>query len=138
FKNISVIKLQVVDNPNLRQVMNKLAALIEKSRVIFVPLDDEPFAVRKSRTLRKIVRNPANEITRVQAVMFEDPRQQRRRRRFSVSAGNDNRPLAANEKFLEQLRQRAVTQLVIEHIFGLGIPSGNRVAYHYQIRLVRK
>src|SRR5277367_2877676 len=45
FKNIRVIKFQVVEDDDFREVMDKFAALVKKSRVIFVALNDEPGAV---------------------------------------------------------------------------------------------
>ena len=58
FKNVRVIEFQVVDDRDLRQVMDELAALVEKRGVIFVALDDEPFAVREARALAKLFGMP--------------------------------------------------------------------------------
>ncbi len=43
-KNIRVIEFEVVDDADLRLVMDELAALVEKRGVVFVTLDDEPFS----------------------------------------------------------------------------------------------
>jgi len=40
FKNIRVIEFQVIDDRNFRQVMDELAALVEKRCVVFITLDD--------------------------------------------------------------------------------------------------
>ena len=66
FKNIGVIELEVVDDRDLRQVMDELAALIEKGGVVFVAFDDEPFAVGEARALAEILGNAADEITGIQ------------------------------------------------------------------------
>ena len=76
FKNIRVVEFQVIEDRHFRQVMNKLAALVEKGGVVFVPLDDEPFAVRKTRALAEIVRDAADEETGIKAVVLEDPGEQ--------------------------------------------------------------
>ena len=44
-KDVRVIELKVVEDGGARTVMNKLAALVEKSGVVFVGLDDEIGAV---------------------------------------------------------------------------------------------
>ena len=44
FKNVRVIEFEVVDDGDFRQVMDELAPLVEKRRVVFVALDDEPLA----------------------------------------------------------------------------------------------
>ena len=53
FKNIRVVEFEVVDDGDFRLVMDELAALVEKRGVVFVALDDEPFAVREPRALPK-------------------------------------------------------------------------------------
>src|SRR4051812_7447545 len=73
FKNISVIELEIVDDRDFGQVMNELAALVEKRGVIFVAFDDEPFAVGEARALAEIVRNAPDEIARIQTVVFKNP-----------------------------------------------------------------
>ena len=50
-KNIGVVEFKVVEHRHFREVMDKFAALVKKSCVVFVALDDEPCAVRKARTL---------------------------------------------------------------------------------------
>ena len=138
FKNVRVIEFEVVDDGDFRQVMDELAALVEKRRVVFVALDDEPFAVGEPRALAEIVRNAADEIARIQPIVLEHPRQQRSRGGFAMRAGDDDGAFAANEKFLEQLRQRAITQFVIEHELGFRVAAGNRVADDHEVGFMRK
>src|SRR5438477_47051 len=51
FENVGMIKFQIVDDGNLRQVMDELAALIEKGGIVFVPFNDKPFALGEARAL---------------------------------------------------------------------------------------
>ena len=85
-----MVEFEVVDDGDFRQVMDELAALVEKGRVVFVALDDEPFAVGEPRALAEIVRDAADEIARIQAVVLENPRQQRSRGGLAVRAGDDD------------------------------------------------
>ena len=71
--------------------MDKLAALVEKRGVIFIAFDNEPFAIGEARALREIVRDAADEVARVQAIVFEDPGEQRGGGGLSVRAGDDER-----------------------------------------------
>src|SRR5580765_5364787 len=70
FENIRMVEFKVIDDGDFGQVMNELAALIKESCVIFVALNNKPFAIRKSCALAEIVGNPANEITWIQSVML--------------------------------------------------------------------
>ena len=70
-----MIEFDVIDNCDLGEVMNEFAPFVEKGGIVFVPLDDEPFAIGKARALAEIIRNAANEIAGGQAVVLEDPRQ---------------------------------------------------------------
>ena len=123
---------------DLRQVMDELAALVEKGGVVFVALDDEPFAVGEARALAEIIRNAADQVARVEAVVLENPRQQRGRRGLAVGAGDDQRTLAANEELLEQFRQRAVGQLVVQHVLGFRVAARDGVADDDEVGLVRQ
>src|ERR1700722_3299433 len=123
FKNVRVVEFEIVDDGDFRQIVDELAALVEKRRVVFVALDDEPFAVREPRALRKIVRDAADEKTWVKSVVLEHPREQRSRRCLAVRSRNNNRAFSANEKFLQQFRQRAVTQFVVENKFRFRIAA---------------
>ena len=115
------------------QVMDELAALVEKRRVVFVALDDEPLAVGETRALAEIVRDAADEKAGVQPVVLEHPGQQRSGGGFAVRAGDDQRAFAANEKFLQQFRQRAIAQFVVQHEFRLGVAARNGVADDHQV-----
>src|ERR1051325_937239 len=89
FENIRVIEFQIVDDGNFGQIMHEFAALVEKSGVVFVAFNDEPFTICKSRALAEVVRYSPDEITGIQAIVLEDPRQQRSGRGFAVSSTDD-------------------------------------------------
>ena len=59
-KNIRVIKLQVVDDGDLGKVVDELAPLVEKGRVVFVPFNDKPVAVREPRALAEVIGDAAD------------------------------------------------------------------------------
>ncbi len=59
-----MIELDIVNDRHLGQIMDKLAALVEKRRVVLVPLNNEPFAVCKTRPLTKVVRYPSDQVAR--------------------------------------------------------------------------
>jgi hypothetical protein len=100
--------------------MHKLAPLVEKGGVVLVPLDDEPIAVGETRALTKVVRNAANQITRI-VPLSRTPRE-RTSSGFPVSARDDQRAFAANEEFLQQFWQRAITKLSFEHLSASAFP----------------
>src|ERR1035437_1090509 len=64
FKNVGVIEFEIVDDGDFGLVMDELAALVEERRVVFVALDDKPFAVREPRALTEIVRDATDQIGR--------------------------------------------------------------------------
>src|SRR3954471_11833462 len=98
-----MVEFEVVDDRDLRQVMDELAALIEEGCVVFVAFDNEPFTVRETRALAEVVWNAADKIARVEAVVFEDPGEERSSGGLTVGAADHERAFAANKKFLEQL-----------------------------------
>src|SRR5262249_15911517 len=74
---IGVIKFQVVNDGHLGQVMDKLAALVEEGRVIFVALEDEPVAVRKSGALSQVIRDAPNQVAWLESIVLKYPGEQR-------------------------------------------------------------
>src|ERR1700722_11860129 len=48
FKNVRVIKLEIIDNRGFGLVVDELAALIKKGGVILIAFNDDPFAVREA------------------------------------------------------------------------------------------
>ena len=103
-EDVGVVHLEVVDDGDLGQVVDELAAFIEERRVVLVALDDEPFGIREARTLAEVGRDAADQERRIVAGALEDPRKQRSGRGLSMGAGDDQRTLSADETFLEQFR----------------------------------
>src|SRR6266404_1296109 len=100
-KDICMIELEVINNRNLGQIMHKLAALIKKGGVVLIPFNDKPFAIGKPRALAQVIGHASDEEARLQTVMFENPGQQRHRRRLAMGAGNHQGAFAADEEMLE-------------------------------------
>src|SRR3984957_20624110 len=124
-EDIRVIEFEVVDDDYFRKVMDKFAPLVEKGGVVFVPLDDEPWTFREARAFAEIIGNAADEKARLQPVMLEHPRQQRGGGGLAVRTTDHERTFAANEEFLQQFRQRAITHFLVQHSLRLRIPARN-------------
>src|SRR5579859_6350399 len=98
FKDVGVVKFEVVDNRDLGLVVDEFAALVKKRGVVFVSLDDEPRAPGESCPLGKIVGDAADEVTWVEPIVLKNPGQQRSRGGLSVRAAHHQRTFAPNEK----------------------------------------
>ncbi len=134
FENVGMIKFEIVDDDEFREVMNELAPLVEKSGVVFVAFDDEPIAIREASALAEIIRNAADQVTRVPFVVLEDPGKKRSGCGLPMSTGNYERFSAANEKFLEQFRERTITKLLLQHCFRFGVAARNSISDHNEVR----
>src|SRR5258706_2588912 len=115
FKDVRVIELKIVDDGHLGQVMDELAALVEKGGVIFVAFNDEPLAFGEPRSLSKIGWDAADQVAWVESIMFKDPGQQGSGGGLAVRAGDDQRAFAPDEIFLQQFRKRTIAELAIQH-----------------------
>ena len=60
-ENIGVVELHIVYDANFRKVVDELTSLIKKSRVIFIPLENDPLAIGKPGTTGKITRKTSDE-----------------------------------------------------------------------------
>src|SRR5262249_8982014 len=104
-EDVRMIEFKIVDDRDLGQIVHKFAALIEKCGVVFVAFNDEPLAVRNARALSEVVANASNQETGGQCIVLKGPAQQRSGRGLTVCPCDNERALAANEKFLQQFRQ---------------------------------
>ena len=133
-----MVELKVVDDHRLGQVVDELAALVEKRGVVLVALEHTPFAVGEPRALAKVVRDAADEKTGVESVVLEQPGEEGGGGGLAVRAANHERVFAAQELVFEQFRQGTVRQLVLERVLGLRVAARDGVANHDKIRLVRE
>ncbi len=87
-EDVSVVELEVVDDHRLGQVVDELAALVEKRGVVLVALEHTPFAVGEPRALAKVVRDAADEKTGVESIVLEQPGEQGGGGGLAVRAAN--------------------------------------------------
>src|SRR4030095_6882591 len=137
-ENVGVVELDVVDHEQFRQVVDELRALVEKGAGILVALDHKMLRVVKERALAEIARQTADDITRLQFAHGQHPGQERACSRLPVRAGDNEIMPTAQEKFLQDLREREVVELLIQNGFDLRIAPFDRVADHDDLRVVRQ
>src|SRR6185369_10652436 len=98
--DIGMVKLDVVYDRYLRQVVHKLRTLVEISRVVFVAFDDEVIAISNSKTHAEVLGDAANEERGVKATLIQHPGGDARSCCLAMGAGDHQRTPAANELFL--------------------------------------
>src|SRR5580700_4552843 len=115
-------------------VVEKLRPAIEKCRLVLVALDNELFAtaepvaavieIRDYATDEKIGPAPGN---------TENPGEHGGGRRLAVSAGYNDRSVAADEIVFEKLRHRTVRNFLVEDDFQLRVAARDHIADNDQI-----
>src|SRR6516165_8484470 len=83
-ENVSVVKLDVVDDDGLWQVMKEFGTFVEEGGVVLVSLKDEIVRITKSRALAQISGDSTDQKTRVAAGFTEEPGDQCGGGRFAV------------------------------------------------------
>src|SRR6185436_13826794 len=92
-EDVRMIELDVVQNCCSGPVVHELRALIEKSRVIFVPLDHKEARRSEARGDREIGGDAPDQKAGGPPRVLEDPSKHRGGGRLAVSAGNSEHPL---------------------------------------------
>src|SRR5688572_4298234 len=131
-----MIELDVVDDGDVRQIFQKLRGLVEVRTVVLVAFDDEvlPSSQSIARSIfTKITRDPPDENARIEAAVHEEPSGQRRCRRFTVRAGDNDRAQSPQEVFTYGLRQRAIPRFAIEHGLELDVAPRDGIANDHKI-----
>ncbi len=105
-KDIGMIKLDIVQDHRIRLVMNELATLVEKRRVVLVTLDHEYRPVAQPATGTEIERDPTDEKAGGEPGGFEHPGQERGGGGFAMGAGHDHDMAPGQQQLAHQLGQR--------------------------------
>ena len=114
-KNIGMVEFEVVQHRRARAVVNELAALVEKRRVVFVGLNHEGVARAQPRRHAKVQRHAADQKAGLQASAFQYPGQHGGGGGFAVRAGNGQHVAWAG----------GVVRRVVQHMAGQPLrPAG--------------
>ena len=114
--------------------MQKLWSFVEKRRIVLVAFQNEMASLAQMETRSKIFCNPSDEKRRLHPCRVKNPRQHRGRRGLSVRSRHHQHLLVAQEFLMQQLRQRAEGNALVERLLHFDIPPRNRIADHNQIR----
>ena len=60
WKDIGVVKLDIIDDDGLGKVMKEFGPFVEKGRVVFVSFENEIVRIAKGRALRQVSGDPAD------------------------------------------------------------------------------
>ena len=122
-KDVRMIELDIVHDRALRQVVEKLRALVEIGRVVLVTLDHEKVRMRESRPGFEVFRHAADHESGILSRVLEDPRQHRRRRRLAVCSAHHKAAFPLDHLAFQHLRHRDVGQLLFQQRLQLGIAA---------------
>ena len=131
--DIRVVVLDVVDDGDVGQVLEKLGGLVEEGAVVFVALDHELPSAADPVAALEVLGDAADEDARVRAAVRQQPPRQRRRRGLAVRPRNDDRPGAPEKVVADGLGQRTVSNLPIEHFLELGVAARDGVADDHEV-----
>jgi len=138
-KDIGVVVFEIVEHSRAGEVVDELAAFVEKSRVVLVRFDDKQarFAGggRSTRRHAKVKRHTADQETGSQARIFENPRKHRAGCRLAVCTGDRKHPLPAQQLFPNPLRAGHKTCAGVENRFHQWVAARNDIADHIKIGL---
>jgi len=120
-----VVKLDVVYDRDLRQVMHKLRALIKIRGVVFVAFDNEIVAVSDTKADAKILRDAAYQKGWLQIALVHHPGGDTSRGSLAMRAGNHQRTAPANEFLFYDFGLRAIDEFAVESRFQFWVAAGN-------------
>ena len=137
-KNIGVVVFEIVQHRGARPVVDKLAALVEKRRVVLVGLNHKKrrIALRRARRYAEIGGNAADQKAGPDAAVFEYPGQHCRGTGLAVGAGHCQHPLAVKQVFAQPLRAGGIRKAAVEDGLDHRHAARHHVADHVQVGLV--
>ena len=108
--------------------MNKLGALVEERRVVFVCLDDKILAATQPGRQTKVGRHPTNQEAWLKTRMFKNPCQHAGSACLPMSPCHRQHPAILEHMSTQPFRARGIGQPVIQHGFYHRLASGERIA----------
>ena len=115
-------------NHRVGKIVQELRTLIEERGVVFVAFQNEVPALPETETAAKVLCNSADEKRGLESGGFEDPCQHRRGGRFAVRSGNDQNFFPYQKFVMQDLRQRAEWDTLVEQALQFDVAAGKRVA----------
>ena len=92
-EDVSMIELKIVQDRGFGAIVDKLGALVEKCRVVFVGLDHEKRGIREPRRYGKIAGHATDQEPRFEPGPFQHPGQHRRGSRLAMRSRYSEHPL---------------------------------------------
>src|SRR5579862_1227529 len=130
FVDVGVIEFDGSEDDCVRKVVEKLWALIEKGGVVLVAFKNEVMSAPEVEARSEIFGNATDQEGRMQACGVEYPGQHWGCCGLAVCSGYDEDVLPAKEFIVEQLRQGAEWNALVEDVFEFDIAARHSVADH--------
>ena len=133
--DVGVVVLEIVEHRGARPVVHELGALVEERRVVLVRLDDEVPAAAEPRRDVEIAGHAADQKSRIEAGVLEDPGENARRRGLAVRAGDRQRPALGEHVPRQPFRAGRVGNAAFQQRLDQRIAAAHDVADDDDVRL---
>ena len=128
WKDICMIVFQIINNQRPRSVVDEFGALVKKSRVVLVSLDNKVRARAEASRNAKVGRHPPNQETRIQCGVIKNPGKHAGGRGLAVCAGYCEHPAMLKHMTGQPLGPGGVVDPRRQHRFHRGVTAGQRIA----------
>ena len=132
--NIGVVELDIINDRDLRGVVDHLGALVEEGGVVFVRLDDEGPTVGEPGRTTEIQRHATDQKPRPEPGAIENERQHAAGGGLAMRAGHRDHRAAAQHIVRQPGGPRLIRKSGIEHVFDRGVAAPDDIPHHHTIR----
>src|SRR5258708_23788144 len=101
--------------------MQKFRTLIEECSVVLVAFQNEMFSLTQMKTGAKVFRDAADQKRWLHSCGMKNPRHHRGRRGLAMRSPHHHHFLPPHEFLMQQLRQRAERNALVEHLLEFGV-----------------
>ena len=106
---------------------------VVNSLTVGLPVTDHVFAFAKRKARAEILGDAPDEKRRLPPRAVEDPRKHRGGSGLTMGTGDYDHFLAAQKLVMQQLRERAEWDALVQGVFEFNIAARNRIAYDYEV-----
>jgi len=132
--DVRVIELQIIEHERSRAVMDELGALVEEGRVVLVSLDHEIRRPAKTRAHAKVLGHAADQKSRLEPGVLQNPSEHRCGGRLAVCARNRKHPAILEQLVRQPFGTGSEGYVAVKQRLNNRLSAPHDVAHQHRIR----
>ena len=130
-----MVELNARQNGNTGCVVKEFGSFVKKSRIVFIPFQDNPVPLSDPVIAVKIAHDPTDEKGGIHSGVLQHPSNERSCGGLAMCSGDHNLAFTGGRKMIDGLRHGTKSHFSVLHGAHFGVVFGDCIAHYHQVRL---